>query len=76
MKHYLSDGVRLLYQTGDWIILDHEHHHRQYESLCVEFDAGFFMLLKFQINHHKKRLMIFHDQMTETEYKHLRLMAL
>lgn len=76
VTHYLSDQATLRHQAGGWSIVHHQRQYGPYESLCVEFDAGFFMLLKFQTNHHKKRVMIFHDQMTEAAHKHLRLMML
>lgn len=58
-----------------WLLDYQDGHQMEANTVCVNFDGGFFLLLLLISNHSKKRLIVFNDQLTPTQHRYLKVLS-
>ncbi len=73
MRWPMKDCHQLSYHPGYWLLYKEDGSRWKYERVTVRFDGGIFFLLTLSGMSPKKTLVIFHDQITISQYRALKL---
>lgn len=67
-----SNFCQLSYDTNHWLLSELNGRQLKYQYLTIIFDGGIFSLVKVKGLSPSKTLVIFHDQLTEQQYRILK----
>ena len=67
--------LQLSHRGGHWFLQDTKGKKHRFEQGCVTFDGGIFILFTLIRHHSRKTLVIFNDQLTNDQYRLLRLVG-
>ncbi len=67
--------VSLSHHNDHWRLLGSYHQETRYEHVCIGFDAGLFMLLTLTDASTCKKLVVFRDQLTRSQYRALNVLG-
>ena len=66
---------KICYHPGYWLLYEYCGNHIKYERVVISFDGGLFIILKLSGISPLKNLVIFSDQITEDQYRMLKISA-
>ena len=66
---------QLSYRTNYWLLHDVHGQEIKYEQAYISFDAGIFILLTLTNDDSRKKLVIFVDQLSTSEYRALNVIG-
>ena len=66
---------KLSYHPGYWLLHEMNGSQTKYEQVFIGFEGGLFILLTLTGINPRKKLVIFHDQMSVAQYRVLKLTA-
>lgn len=66
---------KLTYHQKFWMLEYHDGHQMKVTTVDIRFDGGFFLLLLLASNNSKKRLIVFNDQLTQTQHRTLNVLS-
>ncbi|WP_133129232.1 hypothetical protein [Legionella yabuuchiae] len=61
------------HNKNGWVLRDYKNRSYKFERLELSFDSGFFTVITFTSLYSKKKLILFHDQITESQLKQIRI---
>ncbi len=66
---------QLIYRTKQWILYDAEGVNTEFEEAYISFDAGLFFLLTLISEGKSKKLVLFNDQLSSSQYRQLNIIG-
>lgn len=72
-KKPISNYRQLTYHLGHWLLQDRHGNEVSYEKASIQFQGGFYFILKLTGKNNSKKLTVFREQITEEQYRYLKL---
>jgi len=74
-KTPMPSFLKISYHANHWLLHTIRGQEIKYERAYISFDAGLFVILILETDHSKKKLVVFIDQLTTTQYRSLYIMS-
>ena len=70
-----SNYLKLTCHKQYWLLHHLDGQQQKYDTVKINFDGGFFLLLRLESSTSKKILVVFNDQLTHSQYQVLKVIS-